>query len=216
MRVPIGGYLTGGSIYHSQSGESIFTHTPGMRVAMPSNALDALGLLRTAIRCDDPVLFLEHKRLYSLKDEVPEGDEIVALGTARIAREGSDLTIATAMKGVHDSLEAARALSDAHGIECEVIDLRTLRPLDVSTVVGSVQRTGRLLVVEEGPQTGGWAGEVLAAVTVEALGHLDDAWRLTTPEHPIPYSPVLEDAFLPLAEGIVSSVLERGSVPVGG
>ena len=201
---------------HSQMPIPWFQAIPGIKVVCPATPADAKGLLKSAVRDENPVLFLEHKRLYSIKDEVPEGDEVVPLGLARIAREGSDLTIATAMKGVHDALDAAQTLADQHGVECEVIDLRTLRPLDVTTVVESVQRTGRLLVVEEGPQTGGWAGEVLAAVTVEALGHLDDAWRLTTPEHPIPYSPSLEDAFLPLADGIVSSVLERGSVPVGG
>jgi pyruvate/2-oxoglutarate/acetoin dehydrogenase E1 component len=202
---------------HSQMPVPWFQSIPGIKVVCPATPADAKGLLKAAIRDDNPVLFVEHKRLYSIKGEVPEGDDVtVPLGRANVVREGGDLTIATAMKGVHDALAAADTLSAEHGIECEVIDLRTLRPLDAGTVVESVLRTGRLLVVEEGPLTGGWAGEVLAAVAEEALGDLDDAWRLTTPEHPIPYSPSLEDAFLPLAGGIVASVLERGSVPVGG
>ena len=139
------------------------------------------------------MLFLEHKRLYSIKGEV--GDEPIPLGSAAVVREGSDVTIVTAMKGVHDALEAAETLRE--GIEATVIDLRTLRPLDADTVVRSVEETNRLIVVEEGPETGGWAGEVLARVAEQALGSLDVAWRLTTPDLPIPYSPPLEDAFLP-------------------
>jgi pyruvate/2-oxoglutarate/acetoin dehydrogenase E1 component len=191
---------------HSQMPVSWLLGVPGLKIACPATPGDAKGLLKAAIRDDNPVLFLEHKRLYTVKGEV--GDEPTPLGEAAVVREGPDLTIVTAMKGVHDALEAAEVLS-GRGIEVTVIDLRTLRPLDVETILGSVEQTNRLLVVEEGPETGGWAGEVLARVSEDALGSLDTAWRLTTPDHPIPYSPTLEDAFLPGAEAIVRSVEER-------
>jgi acetoin:2,6-dichlorophenolindophenol oxidoreductase subunit beta len=152
------------------------------------------------------VLFFEHKRLYSLEGEVT--DEVGRLGEAAVVREGTDLTLATAMKSVHDALEAAEAL-EADGISVEVIDLRTLRPFDLETVLASVRKTNRIVVVEEGPLTGGWAGELLASVTEHALGHLDDAWRIATPNTPIPYSPPLEDAFLPGADRIASDVRRR-------
>jgi pyruvate/2-oxoglutarate/acetoin dehydrogenase E1 component len=191
---------------HSQMPVSWLLGVPGLKIVCPATPRDAKGLLKASIRDDNPVLFLEHKRLYSIKGEV--GSEPTPLGQAAVVREGGDLTLATAMKGVHDALEAAEQLS-AQGIETTVIDLRTLRPLDVDTVVRSVEETNRLLVVEEGPETGGWAGEVLARVTERALGSLDTAWRLTTPDHPIPYSPPLEDAFLPGAQAIERSVLEH-------
>ena len=191
---------------HSQMPVSWLLGVPGLKIACPATPRDAKGLLQSAIRDDNPVLFLEHKRLYSITGEV--GDEPIPLGSAAVVREGGDVTIATAMKGVHDALDAAEGLS-RHGIEATVIDLRTLRPLDVDTVVSSVEQTNRLIVVEEGPGTGGWAGEVVARVTERALGSLDVAWRLTTPDLPIPYSPPLEDAFLPGASAIEHSVLER-------
>jgi pyruvate/2-oxoglutarate/acetoin dehydrogenase E1 component len=191
---------------HSQMPVSWLLGVPGLKIACPSTPSDAKGLLKSAIRDDNPVLFLEHKRLYSIKGEV--GSEPVPLGQARVAREGADLTIVSAMKGVHDALEAAEQLSGL-GIQATVIDLRTLRPLDTETVLSSVEQTNRLLVIEEGPETGGWAGEVLARVTERALHTLDTAWRLTTPDHPIPYSPTLEDAFLPGPDAIVASVRER-------
>jgi pyruvate/2-oxoglutarate/acetoin dehydrogenase E1 component len=191
---------------HSQIPVSWLLGVPGLKIVCPATPADAKGLLKSSIRDDNPVLFLEHKRLYSVKGEVNGG--LVPLGEAAVVREGGDLTIVTAMKGVHDALAAAGTLAD-QGLEATVIDLRTLRPLDVETVVRSVEATNRLLVVEEGPQTGGWAGEVLARVTERALGHLDSAWRLTTADLPIPYSPPLEDAFLPGAEAIVESVRTR-------
>jgi acetoin:2,6-dichlorophenolindophenol oxidoreductase subunit beta len=191
---------------HSQMPVSWLLGVPGLKIACPATPADAKGLLKSAIRDDNPVLFLEHKRLYSLKGNVD--DELVPLGQAAVVREGRDLTIVTAMKGVHDALAAAETLA-ADGLEATVVDLRTLRPLDTDTIVRSVQSTNRLLVVEEGPQTGGWAGEVLARVTESALGELDAAWRLTTADLPIPYSPPLEDAFLPGPDAIVSSVRER-------
>jgi acetoin:2,6-dichlorophenolindophenol oxidoreductase subunit beta len=194
---------------HSQIPVPWFQAVPGLKIVCPATPADAKGLLASAIRDDNPVLFLEHKRLYSLKGMA--GDELVPLGSARVARAGSDLTIATAMKGVHDALAAAELLAD-DGLDVEVVDLRTLRPLDLPTVIASVERTNRLLVVEEGPLTGGWAGELLAAVSEVALGDLDDIWRLATPDHPTPYSPPLEDAFLPGASAIAGSVRRRLAV----
>ena len=193
---------------HSQTPIGWFHSVPGLKIACPSTPGDAKGLLKQAIRDENPVLFLEHKRLLSLKGEV--GDEPIPFGQARIARAGSDLTIVSVMKGVHDSLAAADALA-REGIDCEVIDLRTIKPLDIETVIASVERTTRLLVVEQGPLSGGWAGEVMARVTEQALGSLDDAWRLATADTPIPYSPPLEDAFLPGPETIINSVKERSA-----
>jgi acetoin:2,6-dichlorophenolindophenol oxidoreductase subunit beta len=191
---------------HSQMPASWFMGVPGLKIVAPSNATDAKALLKASVRDDNPVLFFEHKRLYSLEGEVT--DEVGRLGEAAVVREGTDLTLATAMKSVHDALEAAEALG-ADGISVEVIDLRTLRPFDLETVVASVRKTNRIVVVEEGPLTGGWAGELLASVTEHALGHLDDAWRIATPNTPIPYSPPLEDAFLPGADRIASDVRRR-------
>jgi pyruvate/2-oxoglutarate/acetoin dehydrogenase E1 component len=179
---------------------------PGLKIVTPATPADAKGLLRSAIRDDNPVLFFEHKRLYGIAGDV-DGD-LVPIGVARIAREGTDVTIVSAMNGVHESTKAAEILA-ADGIESEVIDLRTLRPLDIATVLVSVAKTNRIAVVEEGPRTGGWAGEVIARVTEEGLGDLDDAWRITTPESPVPYSPPLEDAHLPGAERIASEVRDR-------
>jgi pyruvate/2-oxoglutarate/acetoin dehydrogenase E1 component len=191
---------------HSQN-PGIWLHgIPGLKVVGPSSPSDARLLLKAAIQDPNPVVFLEHKRLYSAKGELEEG--AVKLGQAKVVRAGSDLTIASVMKGVPDALAAADALADA-GVQAEVIDMRSLRPLDVDTVLESVARTGRLLVVEEGPQTGGWAAGLLGAVAAVGLGDLDDAWLLTTPDSPIPFSPPLEDNFLPGAEHIQASVLER-------
>jgi acetoin:2,6-dichlorophenolindophenol oxidoreductase subunit beta len=191
---------------HSQMPVSWFMGVPGLKIACPSTPADAKALLKSAIRDDNPVLFFEHKRLYGLEGEVDGG--VVELGSATVVREGGDVTIVTAMKGVHDSVEAAEAL-ERDGISAEVVDLRTLRPLDADTVLASVRKTNRIVVVEEGPQTGGWAGEVLATVTEEALGHLDDAWRIATPNTPIPYSPPLEDAFLPGPDRIAAEIRGR-------
>jgi pyruvate/2-oxoglutarate/acetoin dehydrogenase E1 component len=194
---------------HSQMPAPWFQGIPGLKVVAPSTPGDAKRLLKAAIRDPNPVIFLEHKRLYSIKEDVAEdGPELEPLGVARVVREGRDLTVATASKSVHDALAAAETLA-GDGLELEVIDLRTLRPLDRDTVAESVKRTNRLLVVEEGPRTGGWSGEVLGDLAQDALEHLDAAWRLTTPDAPIPYSPTLEDAFLPTADHIVTSVREH-------
>jgi acetoin:2,6-dichlorophenolindophenol oxidoreductase subunit beta len=192
---------------HSQNPATWFLGVPGLKIVAPSTPSDAKALLKAAIRDDNPVLFLEHKRLYSMKAEL-EGDEVAEIGRAAIRRSGADVTLVSAMKSVHDCLAAAETLA-ADGIDSEVIDLRTLRPLDAETILASLARTNRLLVVEEGPRTGGWAGEVLAIATESALHDVDDAWRLTTADHPIPYSPTLEDEFLPLADAIVAEVRGR-------
>ena len=166
---------------HSQMPVSWFMGVPGLKIVAPSTPGDAKALLRSAIRDDNPVLFFEHKRLYGITGHV--SDEPVPIGVARIAREGTDLTIVSAMNGVHESLKAADVLV-ADGISSEVIDLRTLRPLDIPTVLASVVKTNRIVVVEEGPLTGGWAGEVIARVTEDGLGDLDDAWRIATADSP--------------------------------
>jgi len=192
---------------HSQMPVSWLMGIPGLKIVAPSTPADAKGLLKGAIRDENPVVFFEHKRLYSIKGEVG-GDEAFELGRAAVVREGRDVTLVSAMKGVHDCLAAAELL-EAEGVSTEVIDLRTLRPLDAATVLQSVIKTNRIAVVEEGPLTGGWAGEVIALVTEHGLGDLDDAWRIATANSPIPYSPPLEDAFLPGPERIAAEVLAR-------
>ncbi len=191
---------------HSQMPASWFMGVPGIKIVAPSTPADAKALLRAAIDDDNPVLFFEHKRLYALEGEV--GDATARLGEAAVVREGRDVTLVSAMRGVHECLAAAETLA-ASGIEAEVIDLRTLRPLDADTILASVGRTNRLVAVEEGPLTGGWAGEVLALATERALGDLDDAWRIATPDAPIPYSPPLEDAHLPGADRIAREIASR-------
>jgi acetoin:2,6-dichlorophenolindophenol oxidoreductase subunit beta len=191
---------------HSQMPASWFMGVPGLKIAAPSTPADAKALLRAAIRDDNPVLFFEHKRLYGLEGEVDGA--VGRLGEAAVVREGKDITLVTAMKSVHDALEAAETLESDH-VSVEVVDLRTLRPIDFETVLASVRKTNRIVVVEEGPLTGGWAGEVLAGVTEQALGYLDDAWRIATPNTPIPYSPPLEDAFLPGPDRIATEIRRR-------
>jgi acetoin:2,6-dichlorophenolindophenol oxidoreductase subunit beta len=192
---------------HSQAHGTWFQGVPGLKIACPSSPADAKGLLKASIRDDNPVIFLEHKRLYSVKGPEPE-DELVPLGRASVVRPGTDLTLVSIMRGVPDALAAAEPLA-GEGVDVEVIDLRSLRPLDLHTVLESVARTNRLLAVEEGPRTGGWAAGLLGAVAEEGLHELDDVWTLTTAETPIPYSPSLEDAFLPDPDAIVASVTER-------
>ena len=192
---------------HSQMPVSWVMGVTGLKIVAPSTPADAKGLLKAAIRDDNPVLFFEHKRLYSTKGEV-NGSEPLELSRAVVVREGDDVTLVSAMNGVHDCLAAADRLAQ-EGVSAEVVDLRTLRPFDLETVLASVAKTNRVAVVEEGPLTGGWAGEVLARVTEDGLGDLDDAWRIATADSPIPYSPPLEDAFLPGAERIATEVLAR-------
>ena len=188
---------------HSQTPISWFEGVPGLKIVCPSTPADAKALLKAAIRDDNPVLFFEHKRLYAMTGEV-NGD-VGVIGEAAVVRPGDDVTLVGAMRTVHECLAAAEALA-GEGIECEVIDMRTLRPPDTATVLWSLERTNRLVVVEEGPRTGGWAAEIVATAAEEGLGDIDDIRRLTTPDHPIPYSPPLEDAFLPGAEAIAAAV----------
>ena len=191
---------------HSQTPVSWFMGVPGLKIVCPSTPADAKGLLKAAVRDDNPVLFFEHKRLYGRKGVVHE--EVVPIGVAAVVRPGTDVTIVSAMKTVHDCLAAAETLA-GYRIDAEVIDLRTVRPLDLDTIAQSVEKTGRLLVVEEGPRTGGWAGEVLVSIVERSIGDVEVAWRITTADVPIPYSPPLEDAFLPSPESIVASVREH-------
>ncbi len=192
---------------HSQMPVSWLMGIPALKIVAPATPADAKGLLKASVRDDNPVVFFEHKRLYSTRGNV-DSDEPLELGRAHVVRGGDDVTLVSAMKGVHDCLEAADLLA-ARGVSAEVIDLRTLRPLDFATVIESVMKTNRVAVVEEGPLTGGWAGELLALVTEHALGDLDDAWRIATANSPIPYSPPLEDAFLPGPDRIAAEVLAR-------
>jgi len=191
---------------HSQMPISWLTGIPGIKIVVPATPADAKALLRSAIEDDNPVVFLEHKRLYGVQGKVD--GERVPLGAAAVVRSGRDVTLVSAMRGVHECLAAADTLAGA-GIDAEVIDLRTIRPLDAETVLASVAKTNRLVVVEEGPLTGGWAGEVVALAADRALGDLDDVWRIATPDTPIPYSPPLEDAHLPNAASIASDVRRR-------
>jgi acetoin:2,6-dichlorophenolindophenol oxidoreductase subunit beta len=210
IRCAVGGGGRFGAM-HSQTPATWLQSIAGLKIVAPAFPDDARGLIEAAVRDDNPVVVLEHKRLYPVTGEMSA--EPVAIGAARIVRPGSDVTIAAAMRGVHEALAAAGTLADS-GVDAEVIDLRSLRPLDHATVVESVRRTSRLLVVEEGPHLGGWASGLVGAVAELALGDLDDVWTLTTPPTPMPYSPTLEDAFLPDAGAIARSVL--GRLAVGG
>ena len=212
VRSAVGGGGRFGAI-HSQTHATWFQGVPGLKIVFPSSPAEAKGLLKASIRDDNPVVFLEHKRLYSVKGGEPK-QEVIPIGQAGLARSGSDLTIATIGKSVSDALAAADTLA-AEGVSAEVIDLRTLRPLDVDTVLESVSRTNRLLAIEEGPQTGGWAAGLVGAVAAAGLHDLDDTWLLTTAETPIPYSPTLEDAFIPDTAAILASVRERAGVATG-
>jgi acetoin:2,6-dichlorophenolindophenol oxidoreductase subunit beta len=192
---------------HSQIHATWFQGIPGFKIVAPSNPADAKGLLKAAIRDDNPVIFLEHKRLYSTKGPQPT-EETVPLGKAAVVREGSDVTVVSALRGVRDALEAADELA-GDGIHVEVIDIRSFRPLDHETVLESIAKTNRLMLVEEGTRVGGWAANLLGVVTAEGLEELDDAWIVTTGDTPAPYSPTLEDAWLPAAAEIAAAVRER-------
>jgi acetoin:2,6-dichlorophenolindophenol oxidoreductase subunit beta len=192
---------------HSQIHGTWFQGIPGIKIVGPSSPADAKGLLKSAIRDDNPVIFLEHKRLYSVKGPQPT-EETVPLGKAAVVREGSDITIVSALRGVRDSLDAAEELA-ADGIDAEVVDIRSLRPLDHETVLESVAKTNRVMLVEEGTRVGGWAGNLLGVLAAEGLHDLDDAWIVATEDTPAPYSPTLEDAWLPGAAEIAAAVRER-------
>jgi pyruvate/2-oxoglutarate/acetoin dehydrogenase E1 component len=192
---------------HSQIHGTWFQAIPGIKIVGASTPADAKGLLKSAIRDDNPVIFLEHKRLYSVKGPEP-AEDTVPLGKAAVVREGADVSIVSVLRGVRDSLEAADQLA-GDGIDAEVIDIRSLRPLDHETVLESVAKTNRLMVVEEGTRVGGWAANLLGIVTAEGLDHLDDAWIVATDDTPAPYSPTLEDAWLPGSAEIAAAVRER-------
>jgi pyruvate dehydrogenase E1 component beta subunit len=206
VRLP-GGSGTGAAAQHSQSLESILMHIPGIKVVAPSTAYDAKGLLLSAIRDPNPVCFVEHKLLYKVKGEVPEGEYTIPLGVADIKHVGSDITVVTSGIMVQKSLAVAKKLRQ-EGISVEVLDLRTLRPMDTQAIINSVKKTGRLLVVHEAVQTGGWAGEVMAVVSSsEAFGYLDAPMRrLTGKDVPIPYNRFLEAAAVPQEDDIEAEI----------
>jgi pyruvate/2-oxoglutarate/acetoin dehydrogenase E1 component len=193
--------------HHSQSIESYLTNVPGLTIVVPSTAYDAKGLLKTAIRTTNPVIFLEHKMLYAKKGEVPDGEYLIPLGVADIKREGTNLTIVSYGRMVDVSLAAARTLEN-EGVSAEVIDLRSLQPLDEETILTSVRKTGHLMIVHEAPVRGGFGGEVAAVVAEKALGYLDaPIRRVGAPWVPVPFSPTLEDAYVPQEADVVKSAM---------
>jgi 2-oxoisovalerate dehydrogenase E1 component len=212
IRVAIGGYLTGGAIYHSQCGESIFTHTPGMRVVFPSNALDAAGLLRTAIRCDDPVLFLEHKRLYREtygRAPYPGPDYMIPFGKAKIVQPGTNLTVITYGAVVPRALQAAQKLEREHHVSVELIDLRCLNPFDWDAIAASVKKTNRALIAYEDSLSWGYGAEIAARIADQLFHHLDaPVKRVAATDTFVAYQPILENAILPQASDLFRAMKE--------
>ena len=205
VRGPCGGGVGGGP-FHSLNPEAFFLNTPGLKMVEPSTAYDAKGLLKAAIRDDDPVLYFEHKFLYRrVKDEVPDEDYIVPIGKAAVRREGRDLSIITFGAMVHTALDAAKELAAA-GVDAEVVDLRTLAPLDRDAILASVARTSRVLLLHEATLTGGIGGELAAIISSEAFEYLDaPIMRVASLDSPVPYSPPLEAAFLPSVAKVVAA-----------
>jgi 2-oxoisovalerate dehydrogenase E1 component beta subunit len=203
IRSPSGGGIHGGP-FHSQNPEMWFVRTPGLKVVCPATAYDAKGLIKSAIRDNDPVLFFEHKGLYRrIKEDLPSAEYTVPIGKAKVVREGRDLSIITYGAMVWTALEAAETLA-AEGCSVEVVDLRTLLPLDRDTVCSSVRKTSKALLLHEDTRTGGMAGELAATITENVFEYLDGPIvRVTAPDTPVPYSPPLEEAFLPNAEKVV-------------
>lgn len=207
IRVCCGGEV-GGGLYHSQINEAWFAHTPGLVVVAPSTPYDAKGLLKASIRDDNPVIFFEHKKLYrSIKAEIPDGDYTIPLGQADIKRPGKQVTIITYMLMLHKSLKAAEELAK-EGIECEVIDLRTIYPIDKQTILDSVKKTGKVVIVVEAPKTASMAGELSAIISEEVFDYLDaPIIRVCGPDTPpIPFSPPMEHFWLPSPERIIKAV----------
>jgi len=207
VRTPFGGGIKGG-LYHSQSPEALFIHTPGLKVVCPSNPYDAKGLLLSAIRDEDPVLFFEPKRVYrAVKMDVPAGDYTVPLSEAKVVREGRDVTVVAWGAMLFEALDAAERVAGNDGVSAAVIDLRTLWPLDADTVVESVRKTGRLVVVHEAPRTCGFGAELVSTVTEKAFLHLEaPPARVTGWDTPFPYA--LENEYLPLASRIAPALVE--------
>ena len=207
VRGPSGGYVRGGP-FHSQNPEAAFFHTPGLKLVCPATARDAKGLIKAAIRDDDPVIYFEHKYLYRrIKEDLPEGDDIVTpIGRARLANEGTDLTIVTWSAMVWKALEAAEILDKEDGVSVEVLDLRTLLPMDEDAIVTSVRKTNKVLIVHEDTRTGGIAGEITARINEKAFEWLDGPiMRVTAHDTPLPYAPPLEDFVLPQTEDLLKS-----------
>ncbi len=207
IRGPSGGFVRGGP-FHSQNPEAAYLHTPGLKIVSPATARDAKGLIKSAIRDDDPVLYFEHKYLYRrIKDELPEGEEILTpIGKARVAREGKDLTIVTYSAMVWKALEAAEQIAKDDGASVEVLDLRTLLPIDDAAIVASVKKTNRVLIVHEDTRTGGMAGEIAARINEQCFEWLDaPIRRVCAHDVPLPYAPTLEDFVLPQTEDIVKA-----------
>src|SRR5688500_3567553 len=209
IRVTYGGYLQGGAVYHSQCGEVLFTHIPGLRVVIPATAQDANGLLRTAIRSDDPVIFLEHKHLYRQphnKGVYPGADFMIPFGKAAVPRQGKDLTIVTFGALVHRSNLAARA-AEAEGIDVEILDLRSLSPYDWPAIAASVKKTGKVIVAHEDSRSWGYGAEIAARIGDELFEHLDaPVKRIGALDTFVGYNPALEDRILPQVSGIVEAV----------
>jgi len=207
VRGPSGGYVRGGP-FHSQMPEAAFFHTPGLKIVCPATARDAKGLIKAAIRDDDPVLYLEHKYLYRrIKEDLPQGEELLTpIGKARVAREGTDLSILTYSATVWKALEAAEEIAAKDGASVEVIDLRSLVPLDDAAMVESVKKTNKVLIVHEDTRTGGVAGEIAARINEQAFEWLDGPiHRVTAHDVPLPYASTLEDFVLPQTADIVTA-----------